>query len=86
MILISGSALTRFQPDKASPVLSARMTKPAFEDPFPTFDKYEPIDREVPGEGCGRERRGSLASILTVSGHIEENMSGSTARLLISIF
>ncbi|KAI9284043.1 hypothetical protein BC943DRAFT_308251 [Umbelopsis sp. AD052] len=51
----------------ASPVISNRMIKPAFEDPFPNFDIYKPLDREAPDEGFERERRGSLASILTNS-------------------
>jgi hypothetical protein len=62
------------------------MTKPAFEDPFPNFDIYKPIDRETPGEGFEKQRRGSLASILTVSRHSEYEVGGSTASLLIRFF
>jgi hypothetical protein len=59
------------------------MAEPAFEDPFPNFDIFKPIDCETPGEGFEKQRRGSLASILTVSRHSEDNVGGSTASLLI---
>lgn len=58
------------------------MAKPAFGDPFPNFDIYKPVDREIPGEGFEKQRRGSLASILTVSRHSEYIIGGSTASLL----